>query len=135
MVSWAGGSPLRMALAILLILHGTAHLVGFVVPWELMKTPAMPYRTTILNGAVDVGEGGVRLLGLGWLALAMAMAGLGLVLLSVGWFSFPTMLAIVGVSLVFCVLEWPEARIGVAVNLAIVALICAAGYFSWVRPS
>jgi hypothetical protein len=36
---------MRFALAALLIVHGVAHLVGFVVPWRLVASPEVPCRT------------------------------------------------------------------------------------------
>ena len=54
---------MRSALAALLIAHGVAHLVRFVVPWKLLSTVEMPYRTTILGGVTDVGDAGARALG------------------------------------------------------------------------
>lgn len=40
--------------AIFLILHGLIHLIGFVVPWQLVKTDEFPYSTTILAKRIDV---------------------------------------------------------------------------------
>ena len=62
---------MRVALAALLIVHGVAHLVGFVVPWKLVSTVEMPYRTTILGGMADVGDVGARTLGVIWLMAAI----------------------------------------------------------------
>jgi hypothetical protein len=45
---------MRFALSALLIAHGVAHLVGFVVPWKLLSTAEVPYRTTILGGMMFV---------------------------------------------------------------------------------
>ena len=64
--------------AAFLIAHGVAHLVGFVVPWKLVSTAEVPYRTTIL-----------------------------------GW------------SIVLCVVGWPEARIGLVVNVVLLAVLLA----------
>ena len=55
---------LRIVVAVFLILHGLVHLIGFVVPWKLIKTDEFPYSTTVLAGRVDLGDRGVRLYGL-----------------------------------------------------------------------
>ena len=54
---------MRFALAALLIAHGVAHLVGFLVPWKLLSTAEVPYRTTVLGGLIEVGDAGARALG------------------------------------------------------------------------
>ena len=65
---------MRILLAALLIGHGIAHLVGFVVPWRLVTSAEVPYRTTMLAGSVDLGAAGVRLLGIVWLLVGVACA-------------------------------------------------------------
>jgi len=63
---------MRVVLAAFVLVHGIAHLPGFVVPWRLAALSELPYKTTLLNGTLDVGEGGIRIVGLLWL-----FAGLG----------------------------------------------------------
>jgi hypothetical protein len=58
---------MRFVLAALLIVHGVAHAVGFVVPWKLVSTAEVPYKTTIPGGMCDVGDAGARALGIVWL--------------------------------------------------------------------
>jgi hypothetical protein len=64
---------MRFALAALLMAHGVAHLVGFVVPWRLVASQEVAYRTTILASAIDVGDAGIRMLGIVWLLAAAAL--------------------------------------------------------------
>jgi len=113
---------MRFALSVLLIAHGVAHLVGFVVPWRLMATPDVPYRSTIFGGAVDVGDDGVKALGLVWLAAALVFVVLGGGLLagfSIRLWTFP----VLGLSLALCAVGWPDARIGVIVNVVVFAVL------------
>ena len=53
---------MRIALGIFLILHGVAHLPGFVVPWRLANIKDVPYKTTLLSGRFDIGDAGIGLL-------------------------------------------------------------------------
>jgi len=101
---------MRVALALLMIVHGIAHLVGFVVPWRLIELPAQPYRTTILRGAVDFGEAGIRLYAGAWLILAVSFAALaaGLLLRAQWWYRGSLLAG--GVSALLCVLSWPDTR-------------------------
>jgi hypothetical protein len=62
-----------------MLLHGAAHLPGFVVSWRLAELAEMQYRTTLLAGALDVGDVGIRIVGVVWLVAAVGfwVAGAG----------------------------------------------------------
>jgi hypothetical protein len=114
---------MRLAFAFFLLVHGIAHLPGFVVPWRLTALREMPYRTTLLNGAVDAGPVGARLVGLLWLLAGLGCVATAVVALSgvPGWPPFA--LGVLGLSLVLSIVGWPESRIGVVVNLALLAVL------------
>lgn len=118
-------------LALLMAAHGFAHLVGFVVAWEIRSFPDAPYHTTILNGSLDVGVWGTRIVGLFWLlaAVAFVFAASGVALRQTWWPALTTV--IITASLMLCVVGWPEARIGVYVNLVIAALLLAGYRLGW----
>ncbi len=61
--------------AVLLAIHGIIHLIGFVTPWRIATLQGFIYKTTALNGALEVGDSGARLIGLVWLALAVGFVG------------------------------------------------------------
>ena len=63
---------MRFVLAILLVAHGVAHLVGVVSSWKLAVLPELPYKTVVLSGRVDVGDAGIRVMGVLWLLAALA---------------------------------------------------------------
>lgn len=73
---------MRIALAIVMVLHGAAHLVGFAESWQLSMTESVPHKTTVLSGRVDLGTAGIRAAGLLWLlaALAFGLASAGAVM-------------------------------------------------------
>ena len=54
---------MRFILALVLCVHGFAHLV-FVVPWRLAKLEQMPYKTTVLGGSLNIGDVGIRVVGI-----------------------------------------------------------------------
>ncbi len=112
---------MNIAAAILLLLHGFAHLVGFVGAWRL--SPTVPYKTTVLNGRFDLGDGGIRVFGILWLltALTFAVAAIG-AFTRASWWGTLT-LAVALFSSVLCVLAWPETRIGLLVNVVLIALV------------
>jgi hypothetical protein len=115
---------MRFALSALLIAHGVAHLVGFVVPWKLLSTAEVPYRTTILGGATDIGDAGVRALGVVWLMAAFAFVLLAAAVLA-GWNVRLWTFAMLALSIGLCVVGWPEARIGLVVNAVLLAALLA----------
>jgi len=123
---------MNIALAVVLFLHGFAHLPGFIVSWRLADLKDMPYKTTILTNAVDVGDIGIRVIGALWLiaALMFVVSGTGL-LAHTAWWRSVTM-ASAGFSLALCVVGWPDSRIGVFVNIVIIAFLLVAGRVGWI---
>lgn len=123
---------MHVALAVFLLLHGFAHLPGFLVPWRFMTAEDMPYRTTILAGRVDLGDAGIRAVGVAWLVLAALFAVSALATgLRTSWWQ-PAVLGTVVLSLVLSFLGWPDARIGVVVNVAVLAFLVANRHAGWI---
>jgi hypothetical protein len=118
-----GVAAVRYAVALVLAAHGIAHLPGFAVAWRLMSSPELPYSTLLLMGRLDVGDAGMRVVGILWLALALTFIALGVTL----WMrpSLPAMtaLAVTAMSLALSLLQWPAARIGVAVNVLLLVVL------------
>jgi hypothetical protein len=114
---------MRGVLAALLLVHGFAHTVGFVVPWRLVTTTDVPYRTTLLGGVVDVGDAGIRAIGLLWLTLAVACVVVaGGLLAGASWW-FRALLPLLAISSLLCALQWSDARLGLLANAVILALL------------
>lgn len=121
---------MRIVLSTLLFIHGVAHIVGFVVPWRLIESAEVPYRTTIVTG-IDVGPAGIRILGLVWLIVALSFMGLAYGVQQREPWSYGSALALTTMSLVLCVLGWPESRPGVIVNVVILGLLLIATRSRW----
>lgn len=123
---------MRIALAVLLALHGIAHLVGFLVPWRLVEPEDMVYETTLLAGRLDVGEAGIKALGVVWLLAAMAflVAAFG-AWTARGWW-VPLTAGLAALSLLLSVLHWPDARVGVLVNAAILLALVVGIRLGWI---
>lgn len=113
---------MRIALAIVMVFHGTAHLAGFAGAWQIAPQ-GYPYKTTVFRGHVDLGNAGIRVVGALWLTMALAFVVAGIVALMgvAGWPQFALVLAMV--SLMLSVAEWPEAKVGVAINLGMIAIL------------
>lgn len=122
---------MRVILVLLLLVHGIAHLPGFLVNWQLRSFPELPFRTTVFGGTLDVGLIGIRAVGVGWLLVAIAFvcAALG-VLLRSGWWQ-PLAYSAIGASVLLTAAGWPEARLGLVVNAVVIVLIVTGQRFSW----
>jgi hypothetical protein len=122
---------MRIALGILFMLHGIAHLVGFVVPWRIGTIEGATYTTRILSGRVDLGDAGIRAFGVLWLALAVGFAAAALGTWAAKSWWVPAAAVLSCVSLAASVLGWPDARIGVPVNLAILIILLLGTRLTW----
>ena len=112
-----------IALAILLIAHGFAHTVGFVVYWQISDFEEIRYKTTILNGKIDVKDTGIRVIGIFWLLLALAFVFNGIILIIGLSFWEMLSLSISIISLVFCILCLPDTKVGIVVNIIILLFL------------
>jgi hypothetical protein len=123
---------MRIVIAVAMVLHGAAHLVGFAESWQLSMTERVPYKTTVLDGRVDLGNAGIRAAGLLWLlaALAFGLVSAGAVMNTEWWASMAATTAIG--SLVLSLVWWPESRIGVAVNVALMATLAMGRRAGWI---
>ena len=124
----------RLWLAVLMLAHGVAHLPGFAASWRLTRLPELPYHTTLLAGRLDVGDVGMRVAGALWLAAALGffLAAGGAVLGRDWW--IPLAIVVAVTSLALCVLEWPASRVGVPVNLVILAALLLGQRLAWLAP-
>jgi hypothetical protein len=120
---------MRIAIAILLLLHGFAHAVGFVGAWGL--NPQAPLVDHLLGGRLPLSPMGIKLMGLYWLVAGLAVMGSGLAALLQKPFWMPLALGTGAASLLLCLLTLPEAQIGALLNGALLMLLTAAMRQGW----
>jgi hypothetical protein len=104
-------------------MHGLIHLMGFAAYWKLAELKELPYKTALLDGKWDVGDGGIRMFGALWLVVAVAymIVTYGLLTEQEWW---RTMMAAVTISsLVLTILDANVAYAGVAVNIVILGML------------
>jgi hypothetical protein len=120
---------MRTVLGVLIALHGLVHLIGFLVPWRLLVLPEIPYATTAVWGALELGAVGARLLGVGWLlgALVFLLAALGVVS-SAPW-AVPMTAVAACFSALLCLAGAPAALAGLVLDLLI--LLAIVGIPGW----
>jgi hypothetical protein len=96
-----------------------------------MVLPEAAYKTTLLAGKIDVGDPGIRTVGILWFigAMAFAVSGVGLVTLQPWWRMLTLVAALF--SLMLSVLGWSDSRIGVWVNLAVLGFLLLTARLCW----
>ena len=114
---------IHRAFAVFFALHGAVHVIGFTVAWQIGGPRGVEYSTALLNGAVEIGDTGTRVFGLIWLAATAAIVAAAAVL----WRGHPrgrqTAVALTLVSLGLCLLGLPGTQYGLAIDLALLALL------------
>ena len=112
---------LNVVAAAVLVLHGLAHLPGFLVLWRL--SAGSPYKTTILGGRLDLGDAGAKVMGVLWLLLVVGFA-------LVAWSAYRGApwwplgaLGVASGSLLLCLIYLPETIIGVVIDAVLIAAI------------
>ena len=120
--NWTRLHMARKAVAVLLVVHGLIHLLGFVVPWRLASIAGFPDRTDVLGGA-DVGTTGARILGVFWLVacLGFVASGLALLLGRAHWWEGAVVSAVL--SLILAVLWVQQAYFGAVIDVVVIAAI------------
>jgi 2-hydroxy-6-oxonona-2,4-dienedioate hydrolase len=127
---------MRIAFVLVLILHGIAHLVGFLSPWGLLPTTGSSAAqelssNALFGGRFTLGDTAARGFGVIWLVAALAF-----VVVAIGfWRADPrawSALVFVTVgSLALSTAWWPAARIGVLVNVGILLTVLLVAYGSY----
>jgi hypothetical protein len=106
-------------IAVVLLLHGLIHLMGFTAYWQLAEIKELPYKTTLLNGRLHIGDAGMRVYGLVWLVMTAAFAVTAYGIVTHQPWARPAALATVLVSLLVTALDWQVAYAGVVINLVL----------------
>lgn len=121
---------IRTVFALFLIAHGVAHFVGFGHAWRILSPDPLPYRTTLLGSHLDVGDAGMRIIGVLWLAVGLGFVAMsGAALLKSGWWMGATGV-LAAVSLTLCALAQPDATVGLLLNAAIIAVLLLVAWLS-----
>ena len=111
----------RRLVAVLLVLHGFAHVVGFFAAFRLGDLASRSVDTTLLWGRIDIGVGATQAMGFGWLLLAVAFAGTAVAIWHATRTAVLDLVVVTLISLVFTILASPTAIVGLGVNIAIIA--------------
>jgi hypothetical protein len=114
---------MRLAAAAFLAFHGMAHLFGFRAAF--WPSPGLPVRSSLFGGVLGVGYFGTRVLGVLWLLLALGylLSAALFLLRSPSWTAVT--LGVTCTSAMLCLLFWPEARIGLFIDVVLFVVVLA----------
>ena len=112
--------------ALFVALHGLVHLIGTAAYMRLGRLEGLPYKTTLLGGRWDVGEGGMSVFGALYAVAAAAFVAAALAW-QLRWDSWQALLLGAALfSLVITALDWQKAYVGVLVNVVILGALLLA---------
>ena len=114
---------IAIGIAILLVIHGMIHLIGFRVYGQGVQMAEMSFKTTFFNGSVDLGISGTRVYGWLWLlpTLGFILAGVGFFLHTSWW---PPVLIVASLaSLIITGMDWKNAFPGTLIDMVLLAVI------------
>ena len=127
---------MRVALAVFLLLHGLAHLVGFLAPWAPLperSAGSSVREPNVLLGGHSLSTGVARGLSVLWLAGAAAFSIVAYGLWQHTTWSPGALIAILIASLVITLVWWPSARIGAGINAALLLGLVSIGIVQFRR--
>jgi len=123
---------MKIFIAIFLLVHGIAHLVGFVVSWKLAKMKEMPYSTKVIFKKFDVGDNGIRIIGILWLLAAIAyFYSIYALYMSPGWAMW-FLLPVTIYATLICIIGLPDSKFGILANLLLFVFLFLNFTFSWI---
>lgn len=114
---------IAIGIAILLVIHGMIHLIGFRVYGQGVQMAEMSFKTTFFNDSVDLGISGTRVYGWLWLlpTLGFILAGVGFFLHTSWW---PPVLIVASLaSLIITGMDWKNAFPGTLIDMVLLAVI------------
>ena len=101
--------------------------MGTAVYMRLAEVKGLTYKTTLLSGHWELGEGGMRVFGALWVLPSIGFVAAALALLTGrGWWQ-PVLLWTTLLSLALTSLDWSNAFMGASTDTAILVLL-------WLRP-
>ena len=118
--------------AAILGLHGLVHGLGFVGSWGLGT--GVPVMSPTLIAGIDPDGALMRAIGLLWL-LPVVGFGVAAVGLALGLPTKPVLIASTLLSLGLCITWWGDAKMGVAIDAAILIALISTSWVAQLRTS
>ena len=106
-------------ISVVIGLHGLIHLMGFSVYLKLGEIEGLPFKTNLLGGRWEIGEGGMKIFGMLWLLAAVGFVIAAVALATQQAWASPALLGVTIFSLLLTGLDYQAAFAGIGINAAI----------------
>jgi len=114
---------LKIVYSVFLLIHGFAHLVGFLVNWKIIKNKEIQYKTTIFNGKYDIGALGTKILGLVWLLIGIYFGYMGYIGFTNPLIYIDIVLYIAINSFLLTFVSLPDTKFGIIANIILITFL------------
>lgn len=108
---------------IVILLNSIPHTIHFLVSWQFVNMEEMPYKTTLLNGKINSSRLGIRITGILWLLGSAGFIVTGLICFILPDIKDHLIISICIYSFVLCILNWPETKTTLTLNVIIIGLL------------
>lgn len=122
---------IRIFISILLFIHGLIHLLGFVVNWKISDIEEMSYKTTVLYGLIDVGEKGIKFIGVLWLIIALSFIISAIWILTLSQGTLIPLFIVTIFSIILCIIGLPESLAGLVFNIVLITYLFFGNKIDW----
>ena len=114
---------ISLGIALLVVVHGLIHLIGFRVYAQAAQVAEMSFKTIFLNDSLDLGVSGTRVYGWLWLlpTLSFILAGVGFFLHATWWQSVLIVASVA--SLIITGIDWKNAFLGTLIDAVLLAIV------------
>jgi len=124
---------MKIALAIFLFINSLVHFTGFIIFWRnVQRNVNQRYRRVFLRKDPTVEKIGFRVIAILYFLTALAFFFFGIELLTGFDFFWNNIWRVTLLSLIFCIVGWPKAKLGVIANTILILFLIMNSYHSWV---
>jgi len=117
-----------IVLATLVALHGLAHMVGFAAPFGYLKNPP----PTPLPEHLGLGAGAMKAVGIAWFIAMLVFVATAILMVRRDARWPAAMIAACALSILLTALFLPYAKIGLIVDVALIAFVIANRSYEWI---
>lgn len=114
---------IKIVYSVFLLIHGFAHLVGFLVNWKIIKNKDIQYKTTIFHGKYDIGTLGTKIIGLVWLLIGIYFGYMGYISFTNPLIYIDIVLYIAINSFLLTFSSLPDTKFGIIANIFLITFL------------
>jgi hypothetical protein len=124
---------MKIALAVFLFINSFVHFTGFIVFWRnVQRNINQRYRRVFLRKDPTMERIGFRVIAILYFLTALAFFLFGIEILTGFNLFWNNIWRVTILSLIFCIIGWPRAKLGVIANTILILFLIMNSYHSWV---